>query len=77
MAIAGGRADYVQLFLNAGMKVNDARFAKRPLLHLAAMQDRAFIVKMLLEAGADKNALDEHSKRAVDYAKGEAAQLLK
>lgn len=77
MAIAGGRADYVQMFLNAGMKVNDARFAKRPLLHFAAMQDRAFVVKMLLEAGADKNARDEHGKRAVEYAKGEAAQLLK
>lgn len=77
MAIGGARADYVQLFLNAGMKVNDVRFAKRPLLHFAAMQDRAFIVRMLLEAGADKNALDEHGKRAVDYAKGEAAQLLK
>ena len=59
------------------MKVNDSRFAKRPLLHFAAMQDRVFVVKMLLDAGADKNARDEYGKRAVEYAKGEAAQLLK
>lgn len=77
MAIAQSRADYVQLFLNAGINVNDARFHKNPLLHTAARMDKPFIVKMLLDAGADKNAVDAEGKRAVEYAKGEAAQLLK
>lgn len=77
MAIAQSRADYVQLFLNAGIDVNDARFRSNPLLHTAARMDKTFIVKMLLDAGADKNAVDAEGKRAVEYAKGEAAELLK
>lgn len=77
MAIAGGRADYVQMFINAGMALNAACFAKEPLLHLAAKHDRAFMVKMLLDAGADRNAVDAQGKKAVDYAKGEAYELLK
>ncbi len=77
MAISGGRADYVQMFINAGIDLNAACFAKSPLLHLAAKQDRAFMVKMLLDAGADRNAVDAQGKKAVDYAKGEAYELLK
>lgn len=77
MAIMRGRADYVQLFINAGMNMNDKRFCKMPLLHTAAMNDRVFIVKMLLQAGADRNAVDERGKKAVEYAKGEAYELLK
>ena len=77
MAIVGNRADYVQMFINAGMNLNAKCFAKCPLLHLAVMHDRVFMVKMLLDAGADRNAVDEHGKKAVDYAKGEAYELLK
>ena len=77
MAIAHSRADYVQMFLNAGIDVNGRMFRKNPLLHTAARMDKVFIVKMLLDAGADKNAVDAEGKRAVEYAKGEAAELLK
>lgn len=77
MAISQGRADYVQMFLNAGLNVNDKRFAKTPLLHIAAMHERTFIVKMLLEAGANRHAVDSAGKKAVEYAKGEAYELLK
>lgn len=77
MAIMRGRADYVQLFLNAGMDVNDKRFAKEPLLHQAVKHNRVFMVKMLLEAGAKRNARDAQGKKAVEYAQGEAYELLK
>lgn len=77
MAIMRGRADYVQLFINAGINLNDKRFCKMPLLHTAASHDRVFIVNMLLQAGADRNAVDSHGKKAVEYAKGEAYELLK
>lgn len=77
MAIMRGRADYVQLFLNAGMDVNDKRFAKEPLLHQAVKHNRVFMVKMLLDAGAKRDARDAHGKKAVEYAQGEAYELLK
>lgn len=77
MAIMRGRADYVQLFLNAGMDVNDKCFAKEPLLHQAVKHNRVFMVKMLLEAGAKRNARDAQGKKAVEYAQGEAYELLK
>ncbi len=77
LAITRNRADYVQMFINAGIDLNDKRFAGNPILHHAARQNRAFMVKMLLDAGADPNAVDEHGKKAVDYAKGEAYELLK
>ena len=77
MAIAHSRADYVQMFLNAGIDVNGSCFQDSPLLHTAARMDKVFIVKMLLDAGADKTAVDAEGKRAEEYAKGEAAELLK
>lgn len=77
MAIGAGRADYVHLFIMAGMDVNDKRFADLPLLHLAAQHKHTFIVKMLLDAGADKNAKDKQGHTAADYATGEAKALLK
>lgn len=77
MAIMRGRADYVQLFLNAGMDVNDKCFAKEPLLHQAVKHNRVFMVKMLLNAGAKRNARDAQGKKAVEYAQGEAYELLK
>ncbi|MBR7109888.1 MAG: ankyrin repeat domain-containing protein [Akkermansia sp.] len=77
MAIRRGRADYVQLFLNAGIDVNDKCFAKEPLLHQAVKHNRVFMVKMLLDAGAKRNARDAQGKKAVEYAHGEAYELLK
>lgn len=77
MAIMRGRADYVLLFLNAGTDLNAKQFSATPLLHLAAQHDRVFIIKMLLDAGANRNAVDAQGKKAVEYAKGEAYELLK
>ncbi|MBE6418000.1 MAG: hypothetical protein E7033_05990 [Akkermansiaceae bacterium] len=77
LAIACGRANCLQLFLNAGVNVNDARFAGEPLLHMATKRDSLLMVKMLLEAGADKTARDAAGKTAADYAKGKVAELLK
>ena len=77
MAIMGKRADYLQMFLNAGMKVNDYRFRKFPLLHMAVRARSPFMVKTLLDAGANRNAVDESGKKAVEYAEGECATLLK
>ena len=65
------------MFLNAGMNPNHKQFAGGPLLHLAAKHDRVFIIKMLLDAGANRNAVDAEGKKAVEYAKGEAYELLK
>lgn len=77
MAIMGNRADYLQMFLNAGMKVNDYRFRKSPLLHMAVRAKSPFMVKTLLDAGADRNAVDAQGKKAAEYAEGECAALLK
>lgn len=77
MAISSGRLDIVRLFLDSGLNVNDKRFSSRPLLHQAAMENRPAVVKMLLEAGANRLRKDEQGKTAADYAVGEAAELLK
>lgn len=76
MAIDTGRADLLQLLIDAGMKVNDACF-KEPLLVHAAKKNNIQMIKILLEAKALKTAKDEQGKTAADYASGEALQLLK
>ena len=76
MAINTGKADLLQIMLDAGMKVNDACFAE-PLLVLAAKKNNVSMIKMLLKAGARKDTKDQQGKMAVDYASGEARQLLK
>lgn len=46
-------------------------------LHLAAQRGDADLVKVLLQAGADKSARDAAGKTAADYAVGDVAELLK
>ncbi len=77
MTITWNRADFLQMFINAGIDVNDKRFAASPLLHQAVKHKRVFMVKMLLGAGADRSAKDVQGKTAIEYAAGEAYELLK
>ena len=77
MAIGRGNKEVVRALLAAGLNPNDPRFAKEPLLVQAAKKNSADMVRMLLEAGANKNAKDSQGKRAADYATGELVNLLK
>lgn len=78
MAIKRGIIPCCKVLLDAGLDPNDAIFLKEePLLTLAVKRERKDLVQMLLQAGADKNALDKEGKRAIDYAQGEIADMLK
>ena len=50
---------------------------KTPLLIVAARSNREEMVRRLLKDGVDKNARDKDGKRAIDYAKGKIAELLR
>lgn len=77
MAISRGNREVLRAFLKAGLKPNDDIFSKEPLLVMAAKRNDAEMVRMLLDAGADKNAKDAQGKCAADYAGGDVAALLK
>lgn len=76
LAIARGRTEVLRQFLEHGLQVNDPRFAKAPLLTCAVLGKNKEIVRMLLEAGADKTARDKDGKQAVDYADESMKDLL-
>jgi len=75
MAISRGTPRILAYFIDAGLDINHPMF-KTPLLTLAVQSEKIVHVKMLLEAGAKKNALDEQGKKAADYAHGEIEDLL-
>lgn len=78
MAIIRGKNEaIVRALLEAGVNPNDPRFGKDPLLVLAARYNRLAEARLLLRYGANKNAKDASGKRAIDYASGELAELLK
>ena len=77
MAIGRNNEDILKLFINAGMNVNDSRFAKDPLLIQAVKKNNEQMVRMLLVAGARKEAVDASGKKAADYASGSIALLLR
>ena len=77
MAIGRGNARVVQGFLEAGLDPNSAAFSQEPLLIQAVRAGRQEIVRLLLQAGADKTAKDTHGKTAADYANAQIAPLLK
>lgn len=59
------------------LQVNAVDELGRTALHIAAAKGKPDVVRILLEAGANPNAVDAHGKKAVDYAKGEVLELLK
>ncbi|KAI8483534.1 hypothetical protein Bbelb_387570 [Branchiostoma belcheri] len=52
------RQDIVALLCEAGVDVNDPRYAKPPVLHAAASENDLTICETLVDSGADKTALD-------------------
>lgn len=77
MAIWRGNTEVVRGLLAAGLDPNAAVFAAEPLTVQAAKHNRLEIMKLLLQAGADKNARDASGKTAADYATGAVAELLR
>ena len=75
LAIGRNFPDMVQLFIDAGMDLNDPELPNQPLIH-AARNGRREIVEMLLKAGADKNIRNREGKTAKDVAKGSILNLL-
>ncbi len=69
-AIAVNNLESVKILLKAGAKVDSRRWDKRtPLMEAAAeMRNNDGIVKALIAAGADVNALDEHGYTPLRYA---------
>lgn len=67
LAIDRGHPHVVQLFIDAGIDLNDNRHGEPPLVHAAAT-GKAGMVSLLLKAGADKNARDSQGRSAVDAA---------
>ncbi len=77
MAISYKREDCVRAFLEAGFNPNDARLRNEPPLILAVRSGSGCCVKLLLEAGADKQMTDANGKTAADYAPAELLDLLR
>lgn len=75
LAIGRNFPDMVQLFIDAGMDLNDPKLPNQPLIH-AARDGHREIVEMLLKAGADKNIRNREGKTAKDVAKGSILNLL-
>jgi ankyrin repeat protein len=74
-------AEIVRLLIVRGADVNAAQTAGYRPLHSAAVAGREDLVRMLLDAGADKTARCDRGKTAADYAEergfGEVAALLR
>lgn len=73
-----GHAKLVQLLINSGADVNQADTALgfTPLF-VAAREDRAEVVRILLEAGADPAAQTFEGKRAFDVSSREIAEVIR
>ncbi len=67
MAVYLGGDKYVAAFVKAGLNPNDPRFNKLPPHVQAAKRGHVKSVKMLLKAGADRNARDSFGKTVADY----------
>ena len=75
LAINLGSGHVVQLFIDAGINLNDNSRGELPLIH-AAKAGKAEIVTQLLKAGADKNARNKDNKTARDMAAESVLHLL-
>ena len=74
-AVQYGDVDFLQLFLEKGLDVNQVNSNNETLLHVAAVRHRNItmlleIVSLLLEAGADVNATDIDGKSPLVMAFG-------
>lgn len=72
MAIVKGDAETVARMIELGTDVNEQSKGKAPL-HYAARYNRADIVKMLIENGADLEAKSNTGLTAIDFAKASNA----
>jgi ankyrin repeat protein len=75
LAIDRNFADVVQLFIDAGINLNDNKNGDLPLVH-AAIAGKAKCIEVLLKAGADKNARDKNGKTAKEAAAESVRHLL-
>lgn len=74
LAIGRGFPDVVQLFIDAGIDLNDPS-ARMPLIQ-AAREGRRRIVEMMLKAGADKSLRNREGQTARDVAAESVRNLL-
>ncbi len=75
LAIDRGHMAVVQLFIEAGIDLNNNKHGELPLLH-AAGAGKGDFVEYLLKAGASKTATDQHGKTAKDVATDAVRHLL-
>ncbi len=77
LAMSRGGVPFVQLFLEAGLDPDAPCLRREPPLIRAAREGRADIVRLLLDAGADKGVRDSSGKTAADYAPAALLPLLR
>lgn len=77
MAIDRRLTKALKLFIDHGLDVNDKRFSREPLLISAVRTKNEEAVRLLLKAGADRNARDKDGCCAADYADDSLKALLK
>lgn len=75
LAIDRNHGQVVQLFIDAGIDLNDCSRGELPLIH-AAKAGKAEIITQLLNGGADKNARNKDNKTARDMAAESVRHLL-
>ena len=75
LAIGRNFPDVVQLFIDAGIDLNDPK-AQNPPLVQAARDGKADIVRMLLKAGASKTVKNRDGQTAADVANPNVKNLL-
>lgn len=77
MAINRENPQLLEEILKVGIDVNDACFADEPLLIQATKRRDETKVRMLLKAGANRDAVDRNGKKAIDYAEGSLRDILR